>query len=516
MCCSRSRLQHSCCCPPSTAASTPNPIVGHDRGLAPVRRLGCTGDWQPDCAATHLAYDAGDDVWQGTFSLPGRELRVQGRAQRLVGRELRPPRAVRTASNIPLDLPPARAVKFYYDHKTHWITDNQSSVDRRSRRGASSPSSAARATGIRAACARGSQDPTATASTRSRRRRCPQGSYEAKVAINESWDENYGAGGVPERRRTSRSRVPFDNAKVTFSYDAATHVLTIARAAPTTATSSHFDLARKDCLGTARNTTSKVWYTVANGVLSDVYYPTVDNTNVETLQYVVTDGSTFTDLQTRDMTYTVEAAPRHRRHGVQRHRDREERQVPDRDRLHHRPEPQHGADARRVRRRKTPAYRLYVRFDPTVNGNGGGGAGNGGADSATVDASTGHPVLVSYDTDHGDERGEPRLRAAGLRGARRPARGRRRAAFVGVGRRLDRHSHDHADARGRQRRPARARARSAATARRCSRSASAPTQAEAVGAAEGSLGASFDEALDEYEKGWKRLRRLAEQAAARS
>ena len=25
---------------------------------------------------------------------------------------------------------------------------------------------------------------------------------------------------------------------------------------------SHFDLARKDCLGTARTTTSKVWYTV--------------------------------------------------------------------------------------------------------------------------------------------------------------------------------------------------------------------------------------------------------------
>src|SRR5438309_10914156 len=70
---------------------------------------------------------------------------------------------------------------------------------------------------------------------------------------------------------------------------------------------SHFDLARKDCLGTARNTTSKVWYTVADGVLSDVYYPTIDNTNVETLQYVVTDGSTFTDLQARDMTYTTEA-----------------------------------------------------------------------------------------------------------------------------------------------------------------------------------------------------------------
>src|ERR1700680_414532 len=66
---------------------------------------------------------------------------------------------------------------------------------------------------------------------------------------------------------------------------------------------------RKDCLGAAENATSKAWYTVADGVLSDVYEPTVDNTNVETLQYVVTDGATFADLQTRDMTYTVAADP---------------------------------------------------------------------------------------------------------------------------------------------------------------------------------------------------------------
>src|SRR5436305_12950661 len=66
---------------------------------------------------------------------------------------------------------------------------------------------------------------------------------------------------------------------------------------------SYFDLARKDCVGTARNAISKVWFTVAGGVLSDVYWPTVDATNVHTLQYVVSDGHSFTDLQTRDMTY---------------------------------------------------------------------------------------------------------------------------------------------------------------------------------------------------------------------
>src|SRR6266581_1246427 len=72
---------------------------------------------------------------------------------------------------------------------------------------------------------------------------------------------------------------------------------------------SYFDLARKDCVGTAAGRGSKVWYTVAGGALSDVYEPTIDNTDVSTLQYIVTDGSTFTDLQTRDMTYTVAADP---------------------------------------------------------------------------------------------------------------------------------------------------------------------------------------------------------------
>ena len=72
---------------------------------------------------------------------------------------------------------------------------------------------------------------------------------------------------------------------------------------------SYFDLARKDCVGTAMNTTSKVWFTVADGVLSDTYWPTIDATNVNTLQYIVSDGHSFTDLQTRDMTYRVQTDP---------------------------------------------------------------------------------------------------------------------------------------------------------------------------------------------------------------
>jgi glucoamylase len=160
---------------------------------------------------------------------------------------------------------------------------------------------------------------------------------------------------------------------------------------------SHFDLARKDCLGTARNTRSHVWYTVAGGVLSDVYAPTVDTTQVETLQLLVTDGLTFTDLQARDMTYAVAADPTGMICTVtSTARSGAYRIVttwltdPDRD-----------AVLARVQYQPLTAaacrYRLYVRLDATAGGNGGGGPGNGGADSAVVDLGTGAPVPVTFD-----------------------------------------------------------------------------------------------------------------------
>jgi glucan 1,4-alpha-glucosidase len=159
---------------------------------------------------------------------------------------------------------------------------------------------------------------------------------------------------------------------------------------------SHFDRARKDCLGTARNRTSKVWFTVANGVLSDVYFPTVDNTNVETLQYLVTDGATFTDLQTRDTTYTTEPLDPSGMscRVVTTAKSGRYRIVTD-----YVADPARNAVLLRLAfdPRGHNGLKLYLRFDPTVNGNGGGGSGNGGADSGTVADSDGHPVLVASD-----------------------------------------------------------------------------------------------------------------------
>jgi glucan 1,4-alpha-glucosidase len=165
---------------------------------------------------------------------------------------------------------------------------------------------------------------------------------------------------------------------------------------------SYFDLARKDCLGTSASPASRVWYTVADGVLSDVYEPTIDNTDVSTLQYAVTDGSTFTDLQTRDMAYTVSAdstgmactvTATDSTHGF--------RLV-----TTYLTDPASDTVLMRTRLLAIPgshvrlaSLHLYARLDAHVNGNGGGGTQNAGANTGLVDTSTGAPVPVISSTN---------------------------------------------------------------------------------------------------------------------
>src|SRR2546430_17440144 len=57
----------------------------------------------------------------------------------------------------------------------------------------------------------------------------------------------------------------------------------------------------KQGLGTSTTGASKVWYTIGQGITDEVYYPQTDTPDVQDLQYVITDGSTFVDLE-RDAT----------------------------------------------------------------------------------------------------------------------------------------------------------------------------------------------------------------------
>src|SRR3979411_2885158 len=185
-----------------------------------------------------------------------------------------------------------------------------------------------------------------------------------------------------KRHRRARSLAPIFSATC-LALAALIPVTGFSAPAPTLAPGgpgalSHFDLARKDCLGTANNRTSKVWYTVAGGVLSDVYYPTVDNTNVETLQYIVTDGSTFTDLQTRDMSYTVRALDPG---GMECQVTATAKSGAYSIVTDYFTDSSRNTLLMRVHLHKATnsPLQLYVRFDPTVNGNGGGGGGKRGS-----------------------------------------------------------------------------------------------------------------------------------------
>lgn len=49
----------------------------------------------------------------------------------------------------------------------------------------------------------------------------------------------------------------------------------------------------KEGVGTAYSTSSRIWFTIWNGILTEVYYPTVDTPQLRDLQILVSDGATF-------------------------------------------------------------------------------------------------------------------------------------------------------------------------------------------------------------------------------
>lgn len=187
--------------------------------------LGCPGDWQPACEFSQLTYDASDDAWQRTFTLPAGDYEykaaLNGSWEENYGRY-----ATVNGPNIPITLADGAMVKFYYDHKTHWVTSNQNAVivtasgDFQSELGCPGD--------WQPDCLRSwlqdvDEDGVYTFSTST----LPVGSYNVKVAINESWDENYGQGGVPNGTNISFT-VASAGSLVSFRYDATTHILTVS------------------------------------------------------------------------------------------------------------------------------------------------------------------------------------------------------------------------------------------------------------------------------------------------
>jgi glycosidase len=191
--------------------------------------VGCPGDWDPTCATTHLTYDATDDVWQGTWAVPAGSYEYKAALNDSwdvnYGKN-----AALNGENIPVSLGAPTSVKFFYDDKRHWITDNVSSVI------AVAPGSFQSELGCPGdwdpSCLRSwLQDPDGDGTYTFETTALPAGSYEGKVALNELWEVNYGQDGIPGGANIGLT-VPANGSTTTFRYDSASHILTITSTPP--------------------------------------------------------------------------------------------------------------------------------------------------------------------------------------------------------------------------------------------------------------------------------------------
>ncbi|HSD85654.1 MAG TPA: hypothetical protein VLG46_17460, partial [Anaerolineae bacterium] len=161
--------------------------------------LGCSSDWQPDCAQTALVYDEEDDVWQGTFEIqpkndqdgkgPRYKAALNGGWGENYGQKAQP-----GGADIPLVVAKPTQVKFYYDHKSHWVTDNFNSIilvatgDFQSELGCQQDNDPA--------CLRSwLQDPEGDGLYTFATMQIPAGTYQVLFGVNESMQESYGADG---------------------------------------------------------------------------------------------------------------------------------------------------------------------------------------------------------------------------------------------------------------------------------------------------------------------------------
>jgi glucoamylase len=62
----------------------------------------------------------------------------------------------------------------------------------------------------------------------------------------------------------------------------------------------------KDGIGTAYATSSRVWFTLAQGILTEIYWPTIDRPQVRDAQFLISDGETFFHEEKQDLIHEVE------------------------------------------------------------------------------------------------------------------------------------------------------------------------------------------------------------------
>jgi len=197
--------------------------------------MGCAGDWEPACPQAQLTLDPNDKIWKGTYpdpdpahehvALPAGTYAYKVAINKAWD-ENYGAGAVPNGANIDLTST-GDPITFFYDHRTHWVTSTAQGPI------VVAPGSFQSEMGCAGdwdpACMRSwLQDPDGDGTFTLSTTQIPPGTgYEVKVAINRTWDENYGQGGVPNGANIPFSVPAGDGVITNFSYVSATHVLTV-------------------------------------------------------------------------------------------------------------------------------------------------------------------------------------------------------------------------------------------------------------------------------------------------
>lgn len=173
---------------------------------------GCPDDWQPECTATQMSLEETDQVWQKTLNIPAGDWQFKA-ALNGSWAENYGANGASGGANISLSLAAAQDVKFYYSHRTKWITSNINSEI------ATAVGNFQTLLGCpgnwQPDCLRSwMQDADGNGLYTYTTTKLPVGSYEAKVAIDEKWDESYGDNGNNIAFEVTRA-----NQKVVFTFD---------------------------------------------------------------------------------------------------------------------------------------------------------------------------------------------------------------------------------------------------------------------------------------------------------
>jgi pullulanase-type alpha-1,6-glucosidase len=184
---------------------------------------GAPEDWAPWCDQAQMTLDD-DDVWKlAVENLPAGGYAFKAAIDRSWDENYGAGGA-RNGSDIPFEHP-GGPVTFYYDHGTHWITNDV--LDPIITAPGNFQSELGCPGDWAPDCMRSwLQDPDGDGTYTFTTTQLPPGAYEVKVAHGLSWAENYGAGGVRDGANIAFT-VPGDGVAVTFTYVLETHLLTI-------------------------------------------------------------------------------------------------------------------------------------------------------------------------------------------------------------------------------------------------------------------------------------------------